>query len=272
MPELPEVETIVRGLRKKLLGKTVLLVSLLRPSLLEGESLKNFAPVLKGQKLIEIQRRGKFIIMQFSKGHSLITHLRMTGKYLVLDRDHLPDKYTRMLIEFTDGSALHYSDQRALGRLCLLRPGKKHKSVDKLGADPFDPDFNLDLFSKLLTSVNRELKDALLDQKLIAGIGNIYASEICFGAGINPFRRTIDLTGRQLRRLHRATIKILTKAVELCGTTFSDYRDVENATGRFQNFLKVYMKQGQPCSCCGKKIIRTKQKQRSTFYCARCQK
>jgi formamidopyrimidine-DNA glycosylase len=272
MPELPEVETVVRGLRKKVLGKKVLLVNLLRPSLLEDESLRNFGRVLKNQQLNDINRRGKFIIIGFSKGHTLVTHLRMTGKYLVFDKKHPPDKQTRMIIEFTDGAALHYSDQRALGRLCLLRPGQKHKSVEKLGPDPFGPDFSVALFSEKLTGVNRELKDALMDQKLVAGIGNIYASEICFQAGISPFRRTTELNAKELRALHRLTIKILGKAIELNGTTFSDFRDVENSTGNFQKFLKVYGKNGAPCPRCKKEIVRAKQKQRSTYHCPTCQK
>ena len=271
MPELPEVETVVRGLRKRVLGKRVSLVNLLRPSLLEDESLKNFGRVLKNQQLNDIKRCGKFIIMDFSRGHSLVTHLRMTGKYLALDKGHPPDKQTRMIIEFSDGSALHYSDQRALGRLCLLRPGQTHKSVGKLGPDPFDSDFSVALFSEKLTGVNRELKDALMDQKLVAGIGNIYASEICFKAGISPFRRTIDLDQKELRKLHRLTVRILSKSIELNGTTFSDYRDVENSSGSFQKFLKVYGKKGGRCSRCKGEIIRAVQKQRSTFYCPGCQ-
>ena len=272
MPELPEVETVVRGLRNKVLGKKVSRVKLLRPSLLEDGSLKNFGRVLKDQQLNDIKRRGKFILIDFSKGHTLVTHLRMTGKYLALDKAHPPDKQTRMIIEFTDGAALHYNDQRALGKLCLLRPGQKHKSVENLGPDPFSPDFSVELFSEKLTGVNRELKDALMDQKLVAGIGNIYASEICFSAGISPFRKTTDLNPKELRALHRLTVKILRKSIELNGTTFSDYRDVENATGSFQKFLKVYGKKGRRCPRCKGEIIRAKQKQRSTFYCPACQK
>lgn len=272
MPELPEVETIVRGLKKKVAGKKVRRITVIRRSLVEPDSLKNFNRALGGQTMTTVSRRGKFILISFSKGHTLIVHLRMTGGFVVPQKDQKPNKFTRMLIEFDDGTRLFYNDLRALGRLCLLKPGEKYPALKSLGPEPLEKSFTADVTAKRLGQINRELKDALMDQKLIAGIGNIYASEICFRARLGPFRRTTTLTAKELRILHRKIVATLEKAIEFAGTTFSDYRDVDNSSGRFQKFLKVYMKEGGKCPRCKATIVRTSQKQRSTFYCPGCQR
>lgn len=272
MPELPEVETIVRGLRKKIVREKVQAVKLLRRSLLEDGSIKNLDRALKGQTVNEICRRGKYIIITFSKGHTLVTHLRMTGKFIVSSDKSSPSRYCRMVITFENNTRLFYDDLRALGRLNLLKPGRQPKALEKLGPEPLEPDFTIAKLTENLSSIDREIKDALMDQKIIAGIGNIYAAEICFRARINPTRRTGRLTTKDIRTLHRAIVKIIDAAVNLHGTTFSDYRDIDGARGKFQKFLKIYGKQDQQCPRCSTPIRRIKQKQRSTCFCPKCQR
>ncbi len=271
MPELPEVETIVRGLSRKIVGKKIRSIRLLRPSMLETGSIKNLSRVLKGQFVKEVRRRGKYILIRFSKGHTLVVHLRMTGKFVVTDDKTIESGHPRMVMDFDGGIRLLYEDQRALGRLMLLKPGCIPAAVKLLGPEPLEPDFSAAALEERLSAVNRQIKDALMDQKIIAGIGNIYAAEICFRARVNPTRRTPKLSRRDIRALHRAIVKTLTQAVALRGTTISDYRDVENAGGRFQKLLKVYGKENEPCSRCGTPIKKIKQKQRSTYFCPACQ-
>jgi len=271
MPELPEVETIVRQLNRKIVGWKIRSIRLLRSSILEPGSIKRFGRVLKGCLVEEVRRRGKYILIGFSKGHTLAVHLRMTGKFIVTEGESVKSKHTRMIVDFDRGMRLYYDDQRALGRLTLLRPGYTLEAIKLLGPEPVEPDFTVGTLKERLSSIDRQLKDALMDQKIIAGIGNIYASEICFRACIHPFKRTTQLGLGELRVLHGSIVKTLKQAIALQGTTFSNYRDVENAAGKFQNFLKVYRKEGEPCSKCATPIKKVKQKQRSTYFCPVCQ-
>ncbi|MDZ7318405.1 MAG: DNA-formamidopyrimidine glycosylase [candidate division KSB1 bacterium] len=276
MPELPEVETIVRQLQEHLIGKVIARVEILRPSQWKQNDPTLISGQLIGAKITRIHRRAKFILVDFHLGCQLMIHLRMTGKLIWAPKELPPDKFTRTIFFFTDGSSLHFSDTRALGRLVLLNCSETAGSLARLGIEPLSPAWQIQNIKPLFKQSRLTMKDFLLDQTKIAGIGNIYANEILFRAGIHPERRALTLTDEETERLFHIIPKVLELAIEKMGTSIgdkiSDYRSVYNEQGEFQNILAVYGREGKPCLKCGARIIRIKQKSRSSFVCENCQK
>ncbi len=275
MPELPEVETIVRQLNQQIVNKVIARVEILRPDQWHKNAPDQIETTLVQQRIIRVSRRAKFILIQFHSGGRLIVHLRMTGKLIWSEKEPIRDKFTRSIFYFTDGSCLEFNDTRALGWLIYLGRDEEYDSLLKLGIEPLSDSWQFESVKALCRNSSLTLKDFLMDQNKIAGIGNIYANEILFRAGIHPQRRANSLSDAEIARLFDWVPRVLELAIEKMGTTLgnrvSDYRSVFNMEGEFQNVLMVYGREGEPCLKCGSPIIRIKQKDRSSFVCPHCQ-
>jgi len=276
MPELPEVETIVRQLQRQIVGKIITKVEILRTDQWKLNQPEAVQQALKNQRIREVNRRAKFILIDMASGCQLIIHLRMTGKLIWSPGKPFIDKFSRTIFYFTDGSSLQFNDTRALGSLIFLNCGEEYPSLRKLGVEPLSDDWKLEELNSICQRSTLTMKDFLMDQNKIAGIGNIYANEILFRSGIHPQRRANTLSDDEIEKLYVMIPKILELAIEKMGTTLgnkvSDYRSVYNIEGEFQNVLTVYGREGQPCLKCGAPIIRIKQKDRSSYICDNCQK
>jgi formamidopyrimidine-DNA glycosylase len=266
MPELPEVESIRLELEKSCVGKTIRAVSFALPRLLDKNSIN--LQLLEGQKIQNTGRRGKYMWLE-TTGYCLLVHLGMSGVLLVNSEKQ---KHTHLVLEFESGGHLHYKDPRTFGYLNLQKSRSDFSRVMNLGPDAISRDFNKTYFHKKLKRTQREIKICLLDQHLVAGIGNIYASEILFRSGVSPFRRGEEITGEECGLLCKNTKIILKKSIANRGTTFADYRLTNGKKGAFRDFLKVFQKEGLECPVCKSTILKTEQHKRSTFYCEQCQK
>jgi formamidopyrimidine-DNA glycosylase len=287
MPELPEVQTIVNDLNKTILNKKIKKIDIRLPKIVKGDN-KDFCTVLKDGSFQKISRWGKYIIVQLSrKNEYLIIHLRMTGQIIYINKKKvtvgghstggenldLPNKQTHLIIYFQDDSKLFYNDQRQFGFWQIVNLKGLKQVQDKLGLNPLHAEFNLLSFKKLLKNRKGNIKAFLLNQKHIAGLGNIYTDESLFRAHILPFRKINTLTMKEVKKLCQSIKDILKLSVEHRGTTFNSYVDVGGRKGKFIKFLKVYKKEGQKCSRCGKeKIKKIKVAGRGTRYCPYCQK
>ena len=272
MPELPEVETIRRDLRGCLLGRRIDSVRVLRPSVLEC-SARKLRAALTGRTVCDVRRHGKVLILDLDSGVSLLVHLRMTGQLLICDGAPDP-RFVRLAFHLSDGGRLVYADCRALGRLelCGSEDLACSRSLARFGPDAVSEAG----LSALLQKARRRrtpIKCLLLNQAVLAGIGNIYASEILHVARIAPDRPADRLSPRELTRVKRAVRRVLSAAIEARGTTFSDFRTGTGEPGRYASQLRVYGREGEPCKRRGCRgiVVRTVQQQRSTFHCPVCQ-
>lgn len=268
MPELPEVETVVAGLKKTVLGKTIQKVDLFYPKIVKSD-LFQFRLKLPGTKIEEIQRRGKNILFSLSDQHTLLAHLGMTGHMFFYHQSSKPDKHDVAIFKFLEGE-LHFNDIRKFGKLALLSRELEKSHTQKLGPEPLQISFKN--FTRLFRRHRRMVKPVLLDQSFLAGIGNIYADEALFEARIHPKMRTHKLDGEALKRLYNGIRKTLKKAIKTGGSSVVNYVDVNGEKGHFQIYHKVYGKTGEPCPRCGAKIKRILVGQRSTHFCPTCQK
>lgn len=273
MPELPEVETVRRGLEQLVIGKTIQSVSVYWDRMIEGGDKEKVAFELVGQTVEAIQRRGKFLIFRYT-ANDLISHLRMEGKYEFFPQETPPSKHTHVIFHFTDGSELHYQDVRKFGRFALVAKGKsaEYAGIAKLGPEPTNDQFLLGAFQQGLVKSKKAVKPLLLEQKLVTGLGNIYVDEALWQAKIHPERLACTLTTDESIALHQAIIDVLGKAVIAGGTTIRTYHNALGEAGTFQVALHAYGQQGKPCSRCGTLIVKTKVAQRGTHFCPNCQK
>jgi formamidopyrimidine-DNA glycosylase len=265
MPELPEVETIVRELRQQVTGKTIACVRLHWERSVQGQA-KEFTQRLTGKAISAISRRGKFIGFQLGDNTFFTIHLRMTGK-LVQKLDAAGHKHVRIEFRFQDGSALYFVDARKFGRLRLWPC--QSQSCPGLGPEPLKQASVLAVLSGLCT--RRSIKTVLLDQTILAGIGNIYADEALYAAGIHPLIPAARITAEQRLRLSRSVPKVLKSAIGRHGTTLRDYRTVAGRSGENQDYLKVYGRAGQPCFTCAAPIEKIRVSGRSAHFCPGCQ-
>jgi len=266
MPELPEVETIVRELRRHIVGKTIAAVRLLWPRSVEG--LKSeFRRRLRGMTVAAVSRRGKYIGLEGEDGTYFTIHLRMTGK-LVQEMAAQDRKHLRVQFNFLDGTALHFVDARKFGRLRLW--SCRGQSCPGLGPEPLRQATVLAALRRLQTS--RPIKTVLLDQSVLAGIGNIYADEALFAADIHPLTPIAALNDGQQKRLAHSLPLVLRLAIGRRGTTLRDYRTVEDRSGENQEHLFVYGRPGLPCLICGTSVEKIRVAGRSSHFCPRCQK
>jgi len=269
MPELPEVEIVVRQLAPFLVNRKVSRLEVLDPRLENPEKT-----TVRGRTILDVTRMGKQIVIHLSPDPEsklplwICFHLRMTGR-LIMDGGQ-SDQQARHLRArlFLDNGVLNFLDVRRLGVLNIFH---SLDSARPKGLDPLSSAFTGSALEKLLSGSVQQIKPWLLRQDRLAGIGNIYASEILFASGIDPRKEAASLTGPEIRRLYRSIRKTLRLAIEHCGTTFSDFQDARGRTGSFQNLLSVYRREGQPCPRCGEPIVRIIQQQRSTFLSPGCQ-
>jgi len=293
MPELPEVETIVRGLNTRVKGKKISSVwtDWPRHFVRHEGGFKSFRSEISGATIKRVSRIGKNIIFSLAPrlpmsqilmplspdigsrdiGHSelkMLVHLKMTGRLLFCGKGkELTDKFIHTKFNFADGSHLAFSDVRKFGEILFPKD-----ISERLILGPDALKITLPELKQALSKRKTAIKKALLDQKVLAGVGNIYADEILFTAGVHPLRRARGLKDGELRSILRAIKKILNKAIKLRGTSMSDYRDINGKLGNYYNVRLVYAREGEPCPRCENKIIRIKTSGRSTHFCKKCQK
>ncbi len=281
MPELPEVEHIVRALDQIWVGNRIMAVSVRSPLLMYGDTAEDFAGQVIGKRVREVNRRGKFIIVRLSNNMVMLMHLRMTGQLIYASPEAQFDSFVRAVFVSEDGSQLAFHDRRHLGRIRLVRYRNLQGQAElkKLGEEPLGEGFTADRLSQLLSRSRRSIKDFLLDQTRVAGLGNIYASEALFRAGVNPRMQCSRLSRspRLVHRLHRAIMKTLQAAIAAQGTrpTSMDFIGIDPLANCPRRKLRerffVYDREGKPCRRCRGKIFRIKQGNRSTYFCRVCQ-
>ena len=274
MPELPEVQTVVNDLQI-LTGDTI---TGFWTNFKKAIKSKSFEKEVVGKKIRSVKRLGKNIIIELDSKNSIMLHLIMTGKLLLMDHgawsvEQNIDKHIHHVFSLKKHDALAFSDTRKFATLEVISPERLAEIAKSKGIDPFSKNFTLKKFAEILANKqNKNIKSILMDQSVISGIGNIYASEIPFDAKLNPLRKVGALTKNEIARLHKSILKILTKAIKMRGTSISDYRDAKGEKGGFQNELKVYGKAGKNCTKCDTIVEKVIVEQRSTFYCPTCQK
>lgn len=271
MPELPEVETVARMLRERILGETIADVQVSWERAIEGWEVPAFREALHGRTVRAVGRRGKHILIHVAP-QWLVVHLRMTGRLCDCSRwddPLLSDKHVHVSLRFASGRVLCFWDMRKFGRFWLV--DDPQTVVGDLGPEPLDEAFSAGELGNLLAARRRQLKPALLDQRFLAGLGNIYVDESLWQAQLHPLRHTHTLTSAEAARLHAAIRCVLEEALAHDGTTLRDYRTPCNEPGQHQHALAVYGRQGEPCPRCGGPIERMVVGQRGTHYCPRCQ-
>ncbi|MGB7367082.1 MAG: DNA-formamidopyrimidine glycosylase [Carnobacterium jeotgali] len=273
MPELPEVETVRKGLEKLVLGATIKSVDVYWDRIIAGSiESTEFKQLLIGEKITGFDRRGKYIVFHF-KNWALVSHLRMEGKYEVEESTVPLKKHTHVVFHLADGRDLRYLDVRKFGRMTLVPLGEEYSmtGIRLLGPEPTKEAFDETTFFNTLLTKKRAIKPLLLDQKIVAGLGNIYVDEALFAAKIHPLRMANSLKKQEVSQLHEAIIKVLGDAVEAGGTTIRTYQNALGEAGKFQVKLSVYGKKGIPCIRCGTPIEKIKVAQRGTHFCPHCQ-
>lgn len=291
MPELPEVETVRRGLEQQTCGMTIARVEVLRARAVAFPPEPSLFCLALAQSRIERwRRRGKYLLADLvdaqgeAAGHWGV-HLRMTGQFLWIGHQPAkrqatttgePGPHTRVRLWSTGGDELRFIDTRSFAQMWWVPPGRPVESVitglAKLGPEPFDPAFSAKHLRQRLRGSSRPIKSALLDQALVAGVGNIYADESLFAAGINPHTPSGRLNEAALGRLHEALVAVLQASIGAGGTTFSDFRDLTGTNGNYGGEASVYRRTGQPCHRCGALIQRDRLSGRSTHWCRSCQR
>lgn len=286
MPELPEVQTIISDLNAKVLNTKITKIEIRLPKIIKNE-VSFFTKNLKNNSFKKITRTGKLIVAELNaKDKFLLIHLRMTGQVIYQKKDkliagghsdpvlnmNLPNKHTHLILHFEDGSKIFYNDQRQFGVVQIVNEDELIKIQSKFGVEPLNNKFTFKVFESLIKNKKTNIKAFLLNQKYIAGIGNIYADEILFESGVLPTRTINTLTKAEQEKIYKNTIKILKKAVKYRGTTFNDYVDANGNKGNFVKLLKVYGRDGQKCTKCDNLIEKTRVAGRGTRFCAKCQK
>lgn len=285
MPELPEVQTIADGLNKKI--KNAIISDVFcdwKKMIQKPKSWNEFRKIIIGEKIKNVRRKGKFVVFELSNSY-LVVHLRMTGHFVIIDEKKKKDKkdpmhekvnqYIHFILKFKDGTEAALSDLRKFGKISLIKKDdfEKDATMSKIGIDPLTPEFTFEKFLEVLKNKKGNIKQILLDQSLIAGIGNIYSSEILWTAKISPLRKIDSLDKKEMEQIFKAIKKVLQIAVENRGDSESDYRDIDGKQGNYQNIQKVYQRDGEKCPRKDGGIIkRVKIGQRSGFYCPVCQK
>lgn len=272
MPELPEVETVRRGLEEQIVGKTIESVKVTYPKLVRT-GLEDFQLLLPGQSVQAMRRRGKYLIFELTGG-LVISHLRMEGKYFLFSDQVPTNKHFHAFFTFTDGTTLVYQDVRKFGTMEYLPKSQEatYFLSKKLGPEPTKETFKLAPFERTLVKSHRPIKSYLLDQSLVAGLGNIYADEVLWAAKVHPERRSDSLRPAEIKRLHDQTIRILQEGIKRGGSTIRTYKNTLGEDGTMQDFLEVYGCEGELCSRCGSTIEKIKVGGRGSHYCPKCQK
>ena len=270
MPELPEVETYVRELRPRLAGKRVTAGHVYWPRIIAQPEPALFLERIQGRRFDTFRRRGKYMLLGLDSGDSLIVHLRMTGAVRIHPASIAADKHTHLVLDLDSGERFHYRDPRKFGRIWLT--ADTAPVLHKLGPEPLGPDFTPAGFGQRLSGRRASIKALLLDQTILAGVGNIYADEALFLARIDPRRPGGELSAAEVDALHGAVRAVLQAGIEQRGSSLQDYAPPGGEKGSFQEKHQVFRRTGQPCFHCGAPIQRTVLAQRSTHFCPACQK
>ena len=273
MPELPEVESVRRQLEPALVGRSFERVSIDDPRLVRPYEPAEVAAELEGEHVAAVERRGKYLVVRFESGRVLLIHLRMTGSLLRAPNRSLPDDpHRRAVVRLDDGSDVAYRDVRRFGTWLLLEPGEAEPYLAaRVGDEPLDTLFTAARLGERLAGRRTSLKAALLDQRTLAGMGNIYVDEALWRARLNPLRPASGLDRNELRRLHRGIRAALEHGLARQGSTLRDYRLPDGSGGSMQNEFRVYGRRDEPCDRCGTLIARTQVAGRTTWFCPTCQ-
>ena len=273
MPELPEVETIKRSLSPLVAGKAIIKVEIVKDVVVAYPEASVFADTITGARIGGLDRRGKYLLIHLDRG-TLVVHLRMTGRLFYVEPQKPKEKHTHVIFTLDDNHELRFSDVRRFGRLWLFRQEENREQcgICRLGPEPFAKEFNAVYLRNVLSARKVVIKQALLDQSVVAGLGNIYVDEVLYAASIAPNRTVGEITDCEWQKLAEVIPQILEKAIQNRGTTFSDFRDGEGKAGDNFAYLKAYHREGEACSRCGGRIKRIRLAGRSSFYCPECQK
>ena len=271
MPELPEVEYVARQLRETLVGRRITSADARWPRAIQGMEPGEFAAEVTGRTVTGVGRRAKYLLLTLDDGRLLIVHRRMSGNLLLRGQGQDEPPYTRVALGLDDGRRLYYTDPRKFGRLILACPDALPRALAELGPEPLEAAFTPSALTERLAGSRRAIKAALLDQRVIAGLGNIYADEALFRARIHPLRRAGSLSEDEIARLHAGIQGALMTGIAHGGTTFGRYRDLYDEAGSNLEHVEVYQRTGQPCVRCGTPIERITVAQRGTHYCPCCQ-
>jgi formamidopyrimidine-DNA glycosylase len=274
VPELPEVETTRKSLLSLVRGRTIDSVEVFYDGMIKNMPAPEFCRRLAGQMIADVKRRGKYLLFHLTGGYTLVVHLRMTGQLVFSGPEVLPARNTRLVFNLSDGGQLKFMDTRKLGFVYLVPTGcwDQVGRLAELGPEPLEEGFTLEAFSGILRNRKGIIKSFLLDQRRIAGIGNIYADEILFAAGINPKRSIKDLEPAELERIYEAVRDRLKEGLRFRGTSIRDYVDGMGERGGFQEYLKVYNRAGKPCPRCGATLAKCVVAGRGTVFCPQCQR
>lgn len=273
MPELPEVETVRRGLTRLVQGATIDHVEVRYPKMVTPDR-DEFTAELIGRQIEAVDRRGKYLLFRFSGGVTMVSHLRMEGKYDVQPEGSPVTKHTHVIFHLTDDRELRYTDTRKFGRMQLVPTGEegdRMPSLGKLGPEPTEATLTLAYMVRIFGKSHKVVKPFLLDQTKIAGLGNIYVDEVLWLSKINPLTPADELTRDQLASLRESIIAEMKMAIEGHGTTVHSFSTAFGEAGQFQNHLHVYGREGEPCERCGTIIEKIKVAQRGTHFCPTCQ-
>ena len=275
LPELPETETIARDLDRELRGRSITEVVVRKGDVLREVTASALRHRVTGVAITGAWRRAKCVVLDLGSGDRIVVQPRFTGA-LLLSAGPLPEReaaYSTLHFVLDDGRDLHYRDIRRLGTVALMSPERFDEYEGELGPEPLDPAFTAAHLSVLLRGSKQAVKKVLMDQRMVVGIGNIYANEACWRAGVDPSRAAHDLRDDEVGRLHEGIISVLTESIAERGTSFRDYVDASGGKGGFERLLAVYGRGGEPCQRCGARLIETHAIDgRTTVLCARCQR
>ena len=276
MPELPEVELVARALDKVVTTRRIVAAELLRPRLAPAHSAEEFAALLAGALITRIDRRGKHILIRLDNERILIVHLRMSGRFLLLPLEVPLPKFTHAVFYLDDERRLVFSDQRHFGMMKIVEVAELDatKELRSLAPEPFSAEFTARYLADALARSKRTLKETLLDQTKVTGLGNIYAAEALFVARANPFQVAADFGARRVPRLHRAILDVLDESVAHGSTLNVDPENIDGSYygGGYEGRWQVYDREGDPCRVCATPVSRVAQGGRSTYFCSRCQR
>jgi formamidopyrimidine-DNA glycosylase len=273
VPELPEVETIRRGLEPLVVGRRIERAAIRDPRLTRPFDPDDVARQIQGERITGLGRRGKYLVVRFESGRFLLIHLRMTGNFRVAGSDPADGPHDRAVLRLDNGSDVIYRDIRRFGTWLLVEPQELAPYLaERVGDEPLDEAFHAAALATRLAGRRAPIKSALLDQRTVAGMGNIYADEALWRARIHPLRPAGELERDELRRLHRALRDALRMGIARQGATLSNYATPDGASGRMQEEFKVYGREGEPCPRCGTPIEKIRAAGRGTHYCPNCQR
>ena len=272
MPEIAEVETVRNTLKNMILNKTIKSVNVIYPKMIES-NVDELVSLLPGKSFKDIKRIGKWLLFDLGD-YYLLSHLRMEGKFFVKGNTEKINKHEHVIITFIDGTDLRYHDTRKFGRMNLIKKEDldNTEAIKKQGIEPISAKLSAEYLYNKIHVKNIPLKTILLDQSIISGLGNIYADEVLFASHLNPLKKGKEITVLDCENIKNSAKRIIVEAIKYGGTTIKSYTSSLGVTGRFQQFLMVHKKEGEPCQICSTPIVKIKVGGRSTYYCSKCQK